>query len=143
MELHSIQGGWLGTYCYLPSEQMEPVRFEAHFDSIEIGNFRGTVIDDGPLGEASVVGRQNGDQIAFMKTYIRSHPDYLTAPIEYAGTMSEDGKYLSGTWALRWREFGLIPRLRNGSWEARRMWMEEAEELEQAESEAVRVPILR
>jgi hypothetical protein len=131
---HSILGGWLGTYYYRSKYDM-PVRFEATFSlpKESASGFGGTILDDIPIGEAVVShGLQTGPNIRFTKTYREPPPEYELGAIHYLGTMSEDGKQITGTWETQYRHKGKLRR-RAGSWEARRLW----EELEEQEAESL------
>ncbi|MES2464736.1 MAG: hypothetical protein V4671_29585 [Armatimonadota bacterium] len=131
---HSILGGWLGTYYYR-RRQDTPVRFEATFSSLS-GNpsgFGGTILDDIPIGEAVVThGLQTGPNVRFTKTYRQSPPESELGPYRYLGTLSEDGRHITGTWETQFRHRGKLRRM-SGSWDARRLW----EELEEQESESL------
>ncbi len=110
---HSLAGGWRGTYTYLDNPcQPLPVRFEAAWTMQgDEGRFSGTVLDDGPLGEAETDGMQTGRQVAFTKVYVNQSDSY-THPVAYEGTVSEDGATVAGTWRLS---------SLSGTWDARRM----------------------
>lgn len=142
-EVYSIGGGWLGAFHYggSASQWERPVRFEATFTAPGAeGRFLGTILDDGPLGAANVhEGVQIGRGIRFTKVYIRPPSEYETAPIYYEGTISEDGRRITGTWEMRMPVPGRPRRsLRTrGTWEARRQWSEE-EETEPAEASGTR-----
>ena len=140
-----IDGGWLGTYYYGPEYGDWPVRFEALFTSIDSGRFRGTVIDDGPLGEATAIGRQLGRRVEFVKTYSQNMAGFTQAPVAYEGTIDEDGKTMRGAWRLKVKEFGVISRVMKGTWDAHRTWREEeASECRRDEvADAVGTPVLR
>ena len=123
----SIAGGWLGTY-YRNSYQ-PPVRFEATFILREPeGAFGGTILDDGPLGEAVVLRAvQSGRHVRFTKSYRHRPPERATGPIRYLGTLSEDGLRVFGTWELTIRRGGAGDGARVvGRWDARRLWGEGA-----------------
>ena len=125
----SIAGGWLGTYHYPQWAGQPPVRFEATFilRGTE-GRFTGTILDDDVLGEASVLGTQKGLRVNFSKVYQHPPPGHGTGKVFYEGGLSEDGRFLKGTWKLR----GL-----SGGWEAHRLWgTEEAPEAQPEEEPA-------
>ncbi|MBD1850929.1 hypothetical protein [Leptolyngbya sp. FACHB-711] len=101
--MNDITGTWLGTYW----QDGNPTRFEATF--VQGGNtLSGRILDDGMLGEAQVTGDLVGRRIQFTKQYLTSSPQ----PIQYQGTLSEDGNTMSGKWN--------IGRRYSGSWEAHR-----------------------
>jgi hypothetical protein len=137
--VHTIAGGWLGTYYYGNTVQT-PERFEATFSTPgREGNFGGRILDDGVLGEANVIeGVQSGREIAFIKIYVRPPAGHETAPVYYEGTMSEDGKLLTGTWMLHFSSRRNRTSTLRGTWEARRLWTEVAEEIRDEEPEALR-----
>jgi len=100
-----LTGTWLGTYW----QNQQPTRFEVTF--IQSGNtLTGNILDDSPLGEASLHGTVFGRQVHFIKTYIGSPHQ---APIYYTGTIGEEEDFLRGNWCF--------PNNRgSGPWEARR-----------------------
>ena len=137
-EIGSVTGGWLGTYAYQGRYSWQPpMRFEATFTPVEDG-FRGTILDDGDLGIADVVGSQSGRQVRFTKTYRVSNTGGAdTAPVEYEGALSEDGRNLTGTWMIAARGAGRrVTRIR-GVWDAHRLWGEEAEAEPESVPEAI------
>lgn len=122
---HSIAGGWLGTYHYRAAGQ-PPTRFEATFTRLAGAQYRfgGTILDDGPLGEANVSdGTQRGLYVAFTKVY--SPQNEGVAPVSYEGMLAPDGRTVSGTWEIAPAKRRL--RRVRGVWEARRLWSENAE----------------
>jgi hypothetical protein len=124
-DFHSITGGWLGTYAYKGrAAGQKPVRFEATFTALgSEGRFTGTILDDGPLGEAGVTGAQDGRRVHFTKAYFRPSGYTETGPVLYEGTLSEDGRLLVGVWRL---ELPGHPSIQ-GVWDARRTWGAESE----------------
>jgi hypothetical protein len=99
-----LSGTWLGTYWH----RREPTRFEATL--VQGGNgLSGRMQDDGPLGEAQVVGDIVGRKVTFSKTYIGAQHH----SIDYAGMISEEGDAISGSWIIRGTRH-------SGKWEARR-----------------------
>lgn len=126
---HSVLGGWLGTYYYRSRYEM-PVRFEATFSLLQDAatGFGGTILDDIPTGEAVVThGLQTGPNIRFTKTYRDPPPRYGLGPVHYLGTLSEDGKQMTGTWEIQYHHEGK-PRRRTGNWDAHRLWGEVEEQ---------------
>ncbi|MEO0541618.1 MAG: hypothetical protein AAFZ80_12245 [Cyanobacteria bacterium P01_A01_bin.105] len=98
-----LTGSWLGTYW----QSNEPTRFEATLAQAR-GSLSGRILDDGPLGEASLQGEVIGRQLTFIKRYL-NNSNYS---IRYTGTVSEDGNHISGQWFQNTRN--------SGSWEAQR-----------------------
>lgn len=140
---HSILGGWLGTYYHRSRYEM-PVRFEATFSLLrdaETG-FGGTILDDIPIGEAVVThGQQTGRNIRFTKIYRESPPEYEIGPIHYLGTLSEDGRQVTGTWEMQYRRKGKLRR-RSGNWDAHRLWNEVAEQETESYGQALNIQLL-
>ena len=116
----TIAGGWLGEYHFDDGFQ-EPCGFEATFSAVgPDGMFHGTILDDGPLGEAVVHhSRQVGEEMLFTKVYRLKHPDIL--PVRYEGRFFNDGRLLRGTWAI-YGGRGNRHTMRTGWWEVRRSW---------------------
>ena len=132
-ERGTVGGGWLGTYADTGARRrMPPVRFEATFTEPDAeGRFGGTILDDGPLGEACVSGGLGGRGVRFSKTYKKKRID----PISYEGTLADDGRTMRGTWR--------IADTAHGDWDARRLWSEgesdaarsETDDLDRAQTE--------
>ena len=138
-DIPSVAGGWLGTYYYEDRTQM-PVRFEATLrleGDLAKGRFGGTILDDNYLGEADVrKGVQDGRFVRFTKVYLHANARDGVYPVRYQGTLSEDGKVMTGNWQLSELRGGVGRRVRvQGTWEARRLWS--AESAEEGEPEVV------
>ena len=99
----SVQGSWRGYYTYssTPSKQFG---FEAVLLQDASGAVDGNILDHGRLGEARVSGSFGYPSLKFIKMY----DNKTKAPVQYSGTMSEDGNILSGHWHISGRS--------NGSW---------------------------
>ena len=98
---HSIAGSWMGQYFYLGEQ--DGSAFEVVF--VEIGSglkkrVEGSVLDNCNLGEAMVSGSFTYPSLQFIKTYISMRID----PVEYRGTMNEDGTVIAGNWYIRPRD---------------------------------------
>ena len=89
----SVRGSWLGNYYYAQISQ--PCAFEAVFAEQD-GVVDGSILDDGALGEAIVVGSFAYPSLSFQKRYNNTS----LAPIFYEGLLSDDGKRLSGSWRI-------------------------------------------
>ena len=123
---HSIAGGWLGTFYYA-SRTLLPVRFEASFvrqaGDGDTEQFCGSVVDDdNGDGVAQVAhGVRQAAFIRFTKRYMPPAPGLY--PVAYVGTLSADGRLLTGHWKIalagsrRARARELV-----GTWDARRVW---------------------
>jgi hypothetical protein len=99
-----LSGTWLGTYWH----NQKPTRFEASL--VQAGNaLSGSILDDGPLGEARLEGEVVGRNVSFSKKYIANQ----SAAAEYSGTVNEEENLIQGTW--------VIPGTKHsGRWEARK-----------------------
>jgi hypothetical protein len=101
-----LSGAWLGTYWH----DGEPTRFEMTL--VQGGNtLSGYILDDGPLGEATLSGEAVGRTTHFTKRYLVS--PVKTYPIQYEGQVSEDGNLIQGGW--------MMEAIDSGNWEAQRM----------------------
>ena len=91
---HSIGGGWRGKYFYAldgSAHGWEAVFVESN------GIIEGNILDDGYLGEANAGG-------VFRYPFVRFTKLYRTKgmlPVQYEGTMSEDGKMMTGRWSIK------------------------------------------
>jgi hypothetical protein len=105
-----LSGTWLGSYW----QNGEQVRFE--FALIHSGNsISGNILDDSYLGEATISGEVIGRNLQFFKRYV----SIQQAPIEYKGTISENGDSMQGNWSFTNKILG-VHFLGSGPWEARR-----------------------
>jgi hypothetical protein len=142
----SITGGWLGTYYYVGAHAWQPAcRFEATFAPLRSdGRFSGTILDDGPLGIANASGTQTGRHVGFTKVYVAPGGGARgLAPIDYEGTLSEDGRSVSGTWRIESAPSGQSRRPEvHGTWEAHRRWAEAAEPEAHPEETSARLELV-
>ena len=106
---HSIAGSWRGHYSYYNVPDAGS-GFEVIFID-DGGALTGSVLDDCGLGEASLSGSFSFPSVKFTKVYFAR----ALAPIHYDGTMSEDGKTISGKWLIVESEGAM-----KGSWTAHR-----------------------
>jgi hypothetical protein len=105
-----LSGTWLGSYW----QNGEQVRFE--FALIHSGNtISGNILDDCYLGEANITGEVIGRNIQFSKQYVFVRQ----VPIEYRGTLSEDGDSMRGNWGFAYKALAFHPAS-SGLWEAHR-----------------------
>lgn len=120
-----LSGSWLGTYW----QWGNPTRFEATL--VQGGNsLSGNSLDDGPLGEAHLVGEAIGRNIHFIKTYTRPNQ----SPVTYSGQISEDGNYISGQWFFEGGDD-------QGNWEAHRQQDNLLAELQRLTAKQVLQPV--
>jgi len=121
MASESVTGRWFGNYYYADMSQSHG--FEAVF--AQSGNtVEGSILDDGQLGEAHVSGTCAGSELTFCKIY-NSKAQH---PVTYNGTLSEDGKSISGKWRIN--------ESVNGNWTAWRMDDEAVPETTETETES-------
>lgn len=98
-----LSGTWLGTYW----QSGVPTRFELTL--VQGGNtLSGNILDDSPLGEASVIGEVVGRRVDFTKSYLTGSRH----SISYTGAISEDEDSMGGKWQ--------IDEYLSGTWEAHR-----------------------
>ena len=121
----TVAGGWLGAHHYDDPRHGLPCDFEATFSAVgSDGMFHGTILDDGPLGEAVIHhARQISEAVVFTKVYRLKHPGLV--PVRYEGKLLEEGKLLRGKWAAFDNRRGGMKATRTGWWEARRIWQEQ------------------
>ena len=87
--MSDLSGVWLGTYW----QGGKQTRFEMTL--LESNNkLTGNILDNGRLGEAELKGEVIGRTIQFSKKYLM----VKQTPVNYRGTVSEDGNKMSGKW---------------------------------------------
>jgi hypothetical protein len=101
-----LSGSWYGNYYY--ASGTTPYGFEAVFIERN-GAVEGNILDLGISGEASISGTFTYPRLQFRKTYYKLAKN----PVDYEGTMSSDGKTLTGNWK--------IPPSAKGTWIAWRI----------------------
>ena len=102
--MSNLSGVWLGTYW----QGGKQTRFEMTL--VQSGNkLIGNILDNGRLGEAELSGEVVGRTIQFSKRYLM----VKQTPVNYRGTVSEDGNKMSGKWDF----YGILGRQK---WEAHR-----------------------
>lgn len=107
---NGLTGSWYGNYYY--SSGTVAYAFEAVLLEND-GALTGNILDAMQLGEATVTGHFAQSKVEFTKVYYKG----THAPVQYEGTLSEDGKSLCGTWSI-------VPMSR-GTWIAWRIDDEE------------------
>lgn len=136
MSEHRIAGEWRGYYSYIQNSQLGSA-----FNIFVIENdglIEGSIIDEDDTAgrKASFVGGFTFPHVHFTKTYVGDysevHKDKKTnevivysysAPVEYKGTMSGDGKTINGTWEIEGtRRVGAA----RGNWTAYRIMEDES-----------------
>jgi len=129
MPNQNIAGTWRGHY-QVPNFPEHDSTFTA-FISEHDGQIEGAIEDDCQLGEATFTGTFSFPAVRFTKIYLtegqihdvvkRGNKTVIVSavygpPVEYQGTMSDDGKEMSGTWKIS------SDRSRaNGTWNAHRL----------------------
>jgi hypothetical protein len=109
----NIAGKWRGHYQYRGVPDLGS-GFNAFFSETS-GQIDGTIVDDFAPGEASITGAFSFPSVHFTKVYLTPIQEYIVdqqaekttvyrssyaEPIEYEGSMSADGKNMSGTWTI-------------------------------------------
>lgn len=138
MTAHSIVGEWRGHYHDARSPDLSS-GFTAFFLETA-GRLEASIIDDFWPGKATAAGTFFYPTIQFTKVYVNQGQianvetrdgetilriDSYTAPIDYEGTMSEDGKTMDGTWTIK------EPIFVTGTWTAHRAEAEEEKKVEE------------
>ncbi len=151
MPMHNIAGEWRGHYQYRRHPD-SGCAFSAFF-SENAGTLTGTIVDDSFPGKASLTGSFSFPAIQFTKFYAKQGSQienikkqgnttvYTIAkfgnPVEYTGSMTEDGKSMSGTWSIT-SESGVST---TGTWVAHK-FEEEAKEKTKEKASRVKEPQL-
>ena len=139
MTNQNIAGKWRGHY-QVPQIPEHDSAFTA-FISENGGQIEGAIEDDCQLGEATFTGSFTFPLVRFTKVYLtqgqinevvqRGNKTVMIsatygAPIDYQGTMSDDGKEMSGTWTISGKNAS-----GRGTWTAYRLDEKEKEKLNQ------------
>ncbi|HEY9676420.1 MAG TPA: hypothetical protein V6C76_00355 [Drouetiella sp.] len=93
---HTIEGRWRGHYTY-HSVPDSGSGFDAEFVA-DKNTISGDIIDHEQLGPAVCAGAFSYPHVQFTKQYVQSGRGMH--PIEYVGTMSDDGKTMRGKWTI-------------------------------------------
>lgn len=97
----SVRGLWDGAFQYSSSADIGDHPFKAKLVEKD-GEISGLVVEEALSGgqvKAEIHGTLDGRTIMFRKTYLTQSTDYRSA-VEYEGSVSADGKIISGTWKL-------------------------------------------
>ncbi|RTL35687.1 MAG: hypothetical protein EKK48_28830 [Candidatus Melainabacteria bacterium] len=124
MTSHKIDGKWRGHYTYSDNPDRGSA-FDASFTDSK-GALSGEIVDDEWLGAAVLVGSFNYPTVRFTKQYTT----LKVASIDYQGTMSDDGKTMSGKWVIYESELTM-----RGSWHAYRIDKQREKRTEKGRSE--------
>ena len=121
MTSYKIDGKWRGHYTYA-SNPDSGSSFDAIFEDKD-GALAGEIVDDEWMGAAVIVGSFSFPDVRFTKQYT----GIKLASIDYKGTMSSDGKTMSGTWIIFESEKTI-----RGSWHAYRIDQQQEKRKEKA-----------
>ena len=100
-EAQDIANTWTGYYHYNDGRQPVPFRMTLRFTG---NSFRGRVTEPATFGtgasmlSADVVGTITDGKVVFTKTYDGTGGQ--THPVQYYGTLSADGRQISGGWLI-------------------------------------------
>jgi hypothetical protein len=119
---HGITGNWRGHYTYSTNPD-EGSNFDAIFVESE-GSLKGNIRDESMLGEAVLDGSFAYPNVSFTKTYYTRG----LSPISYTGTMSGDGKTITGRWKIV---------IQNSSFEVKGTWMAHRVDKEEKKKEKI------
>jgi hypothetical protein len=124
-----IAGTWRGHY-QVPALPEHDSTFTAFISEMD-GQIEGAIEDDCQLGQATFTGTFSYPAVRFTKIYLgegrihdvvrRGNKNVVVSsiygpPVEYEGTMSNDGKEMSGTWLIAGPDYG-----NRGTWNAHRL----------------------
>ncbi len=141
MANQKIAGTWRGHY-QIPHFPQHDSTFTA-FISENGGQIEGAIEDDCQLGEATLTGSFSFPSVQFTKVYLNQgridevvkRGDKMVIvssvygpPIEYQGTMTGDGKEMSGTWTISSENVSA-----HGTWTAYRLDEKEKDKSNQTE----------
>jgi len=155
MGAHKIEGEWRGRYQY--SHSPIPNRgcgFTAFVHERPDKTIDGTIIDDSEHPSASFSGSFSFPSVQFTKQYSKPGQTHeiekqgkqiihvfgqYGPPVDYVGSMSDDGKSMSGTWTIyaQNEETGRIMSS-SGTWIAYRLEEEESKKEATTKTEKVR-----
>lgn len=127
--MRPISRYWYGTYRYSGGSfaglkfpaSMPDCNFRAEIVVAENGGVSGTIADEMGYDRPAVLeGSFDGVTLRFIKYYAHQiGPTGQPAhPIEYIGTLSDDGTMLSGTWIINAKSLFIIPVTTEGIWQA-------------------------
>ena len=133
----NLTGHWSGEFSY-PRHSGPTTPFLATIED-RGGRLSGTIIEPdivtgAPSIEASLVGLRHGSSLDFTKSYRPPAPLGYETPVDYVGSISEDGNLVTGVWSLLELD---------GSFEMRREVAASDEQEQKAEAELtepVRLP---
>lgn len=123
MTSHKIDGKWRGHYTYSANTDLGS-SFDAHFVDLE-GALSGEIVDDEWLGAAVIVGSFAFPDVQFTKQYTT----VKVSSIDYKGTMSDDGKTMSGKWVIFESEIAI-----RGTWHAYRADLQQEKRQEKTQA---------
>ncbi len=98
-----VSGFWTGEYAYDSIAGMR-VEFKAELKQMGLEVSGNTTENNtfaencGPILIAELIGQVSGQNMSFTKTYMNGPPGQ--AKISYSGSISEDGKHISGSWTM-------------------------------------------
>jgi hypothetical protein len=99
---HDLTGQWHGEYAY-PRHQAPVTPFVAAITEHD-GHIGGTVMEidpiDGSTLESVLFGKRREQSVSFTKTYDRTGTGHYEEPVDYVGTLSDDGNVIAGIWSL-------------------------------------------
>ena len=98
----NLTGDWSGHYSY-PRGFGPTTPFLARIED-DGGRFTGTIVEPDTLTgralTASITGLRHGTSVDFTKTYGPGARFGYENPVDYVGSLSEDGNVLKGVWSL-------------------------------------------
>ncbi|WAT18634.1 hypothetical protein OZN62_03370 [Aurantiacibacter sp. MUD11] len=102
MSADDLSGQWSGEYAY-PRDTGPVTPFLAIIED-HGGRLTGTIIEPNTVEsgtlEADLVGLRHGTGVDFTKTYTPGASRHYSHPVDYVGSVSEDGQVIKGVWSL-------------------------------------------
>ncbi len=102
MSADDLSGQWSGEYAY-PRSSGPVTPFIAIIEDMG-GRISGTIVEpdriNGGTVEADIAGMRIGTGVDFTKTYHHAASRHYANPVDYVGSVSEDGTVIRGMWSL-------------------------------------------
>lgn len=99
----NVSGQWWGQFSY-PRHEGPTTSFLARLED-HGGRLSGTIIEPNIITpdstiEAFLTGIRHGTSVDFVKTYGPPAPYGYEHPVDYVGSLSDDGNTIKGVWSL-------------------------------------------
>ncbi|APE28995.1 hypothetical protein [Aurantiacibacter gangjinensis] len=102
MSAEDLSGQWSGEYAY--PQGFGPVTPFLAIIEDKGGYISGTIVEPDMIGgetlEALIVGTRGGTGVDFTKVYAPSFSARYSNPVDYVGSVQDDGMTIRGMWSL-------------------------------------------